>query len=364
MNKKFLKHLVCPECRGELKLKEFKIMGQEVEEGLLSCACGGEYPIIKGVPRLLPKRFKGMLGKPYADFFAKHGSNFSSERDFTNHIEEKSSLEKEKQATASAFGKKWQQFAEMRIHHEEQFLDWIWPVNPSLLKDKIILDAGCGQGRHAYFAAKYAAKAVFGVDLSEAVDAAYRNTKHFENVCIIQGDIYHLPFKEKTFDYAYSIGVLHHLPNPKAGFDEIIKLIRQGGTFSIWVYGSQSIIIRTFNTLREKVLSKLPLQINYFLSWLVTLWLYPIIKCIYKPLNSFKPTHSLAKRLPQNSFFMYLSNLDFRMVHEIIYDQAIAPTAFYYTREELEKWFKHPEIESYQISERNKNSWRGLAKVR
>ena len=49
------------------------------------------------------------------------------------------------------------------------------------------------------------------------MDAAFDNTRHLESVCIVQGDIYHPPVKDAAFDAAYSLGVLHHVPDPEAG---------------------------------------------------------------------------------------------------------------------------------------------------
>ncbi len=324
MKARFLPYLVCVECKSNLKLTVSEKRGEEIEEGKLSCLCGREYPVINGIPRMLPRE-----------------------------------LAKEKTKTASAFGKKWREFAEMHMHHEAQFLDWIWPITKKFFRNKLVLDAGCGQGRHVYFAAQYGAKAVLGIDLSEAVDVAHQHTRKFPNVCIVQGDIYHLPFKEKLFDYAFSIGVLHHLPDPERGFDAILEHVKPGGTFSAWVYGSQGLLVKVFNTTRKHVLARLPMPVNYGLSLLTTAVLYPVVKLVYNPLSKLTP--ALAKRLPQQQFFVYLGKLGFRMTHEIIYDQFIAPTAVYYTGAEFKRWFKKAKIRSFSVTERNQNSWRGTA---
>jgi SAM-dependent methyltransferase len=60
------------------------------------------------------------------------------------------------------------------------------------------------------------------MDLSDAVETAYANLGKMPNVHVVQGDIYHPPFARPEgggpFDFIYSIGVLHHLPDPEAGF--------------------------------------------------------------------------------------------------------------------------------------------------
>jgi SAM-dependent methyltransferase len=63
------------------------------------------------------------------------------------------------------------------------------------LKDKLVLDAGCGVGRFMEVVEKWGGNVV-GVDLSFSVDAAFKNLGLKENVHIIQADIFDLPFKE------------------------------------------------------------------------------------------------------------------------------------------------------------------------
>jgi uncharacterized protein len=47
--------LVCPLCKGELKLVVFKEEGEEIIEGRFDCAaCSTTYPIEDGIPNMLP----------------------------------------------------------------------------------------------------------------------------------------------------------------------------------------------------------------------------------------------------------------------------------------------------------------------
>jgi len=77
---------------------------------------------------------------------------------------------------------------------------------------------------------------VVGVDLSSAVDAAYGNVGQRENVAILQADVFQLPFAPATFDYIYSIGVLHHTPHPRGAFLQLPRILKTGGRIAIWVY--------------------------------------------------------------------------------------------------------------------------------
>ena len=81
-----------------------------------------------------------------------------------------------------------------------------------------------GSGRHAYFAATYGAREVVALDLSDAVEAARATCRALDNVHVVQGDLLRPPFRTGQdgggFDLVYSIGVLHHLPDPVKRFRE------------------------------------------------------------------------------------------------------------------------------------------------
>ena len=156
-------------------------------EGTLECAgCTKQFPIVRGVPR-------------FADL---------------------EGVDPEKAATASSFGFEWQHFTQQDERYGDQLLGWIAPVKPEFFKNKVVLDGGCGKGRHMLLASSWGARDVVGVDLSDAVESAFAATRESSNVHVVQADICHLPLKS-AFDYAFSVGVLDHIPDPFVGFKSL-----------------------------------------------------------------------------------------------------------------------------------------------
>ncbi|MBS3159287.1 methyltransferase domain-containing protein [Candidatus Woesearchaeota archaeon] len=310
-----LDYLVCPKCKAEFILKDYKGV-DNINTGELVCSeCKKSYKIINGIPRILDN------------------------------------INKEKKITAKRFAYEWYKFNSMYKEAEHQFLDWVWPVKKEFFLNKIILDAGCGMGRHAYLSSKFGAKLVIGIDLGDSVNIAYKNTKALKNIHIIQADIYNLPFKKESFDYIYSIGVLHHLPNPKDGFNKLLIYLKKNSLISIWVYGKENNPLLPFlNLFRKTITRNLSLSIVYFLSYFITIIFWPIINFIF-----FTKT-----KISFYDFFYYLKKLGFYRTNSIIFDQLLAPTAFYYTKKEISSWFIN--LHDVKISWRNKNSWRGTAK--
>ena len=298
-------------------------------EGELRCgACGSSFPITSGIPR------------------------------FANLAH----VESDKRATAEGFGWQWQHFTQEDDRYAEQFLGWIAPVTPDFFRDKVVLEAGCGKGRHTRLAARWGAREVIGIDLSGAVETAFAATRSLPNAHVIQGDIYHLPLARK-FDYAFSVGVLHHLPDPRGGFMSMASKVKPGGHVSAWIYGAENNewITRFVNPVREKFTSRIDQRVLLQLSKLPTACLYLATKLIYRPLN--KNGSSLAKHLFYNDYLNSLTDFGWREQHNIVFDHLVAPTAFYISHDEFETWWHDLGARDVSISWHNKNSWRGTGVV-
>ena len=325
MKEKLLSYLVCPSCNGALDLSVQKTEQQEIIEGALRCnACATTFPITRGIPR-----------------FA-----------------ELSQVESDKQATAANFGWQWQHFTDDDTRYGDQFLGWIAPVTPEFFRDKVVLEGGCGKGRHTQLAARWGAAEVIGIDLSAAVETAFAATRSLPNAHVVQADIYRLPLA-RTFDYAFSVGVLHHLPDPRGGFMSLASKVKPGGYLSAWIYGAENNewITRFVNPVRERITSRLDKRVLLQLSKVPAACMYLATKLVYGPLN--RNGSSLGKHLFYNDYFRAIAPFGWREQHLIVFDHLVAPTAFYIPREEFDEWWRELGARDVTISWHNSNSWRG-----
>lgn len=115
------------------------------------------------------------------------------------------------------------------------------PCKPVVQGDEIdILIAGCGTGRHSIETArKFRGARVLAVDLSLAsLGYAKRKTLEIglENIEYAQADIMKLGGINRTFDVIESVGVLHHLADPMAGWRILLSLLRPGGLMYLGFY--------------------------------------------------------------------------------------------------------------------------------
>jgi SAM-dependent methyltransferase/uncharacterized protein YbaR (Trm112 family) len=356
MKERLLGFLVCLHCKGKLSLKILEEKEYEIVNAILLCArCSRSYPVIDGVPRMLSA---GLLAAILPQKLTAWCRKYKQPLPKVPAMIEEQQIKK---TTVESFAYEWKNFSTVYSSYEQQFLDWIYPVKKDFFRQKLVLDAGCGNGRHVIQSTKFEAE-VIGIDLGGSVDVAYRNTKNIDRAHIVQADLCDLPFRYQAFDYIYSIGVLHHLPYPQKGFEELLKHVRRKGAISVWVYGREgNSLLVLFDPIRRKVLSRLPIRINKLSSLCVAALLYPLLKLVYKPCNQHKGLLFLTQYLPQNAFFYYLAKLNFRIVHSIIFDQFLAPIAHYLTKDDLRNWFNQRRLVNITITQRNNNSWRGFA---
>lgn len=324
MRPTLLHYLQCFRCGGNLSVQSEHTHGDHIMEGALFClSCGYTAPIIRGIPRMVP----AML-------------------DETNHN------------IASRFGYEWKSFANFYDFYREQFLSWIEPVSADFFRGRVVLDAGCGKGRHVRLAAEFEAKDVIGVDLSNSVEIAFQATSHLSNAHIIQGDIFHLPFKH-AFDYIYSIGVIDHTTDPFGAFRGLVALLTRGGTISVWVYGREGNgwIIRLVDPFRRFVTSRAPVWFVKALSYSLAAILVPIVRFVYRPLGKIP---GIRRLLFYRDYLLSISTFPYREIATITFDHLVAPRAYYLTRNEVAEWYELAGLEHVAISRRNQNSWRGF----
>jgi SAM-dependent methyltransferase len=105
-----------------------------------------------------------------------------------------------------------------------------------------ILIAGCGTGEHPFDIAQKAPDArILAVDLSLASLAyARRKTREegLRNIEYAQADILNLATLGRTFDHIESVGVLHHLASPMAGWRVLLPLLALGGVMRVGLYSA------------------------------------------------------------------------------------------------------------------------------
>lgn len=316
--------LRCPRCDGRLVVMSDQTDDDgHVMAGSLSCTSTHSYSIIDGVPWLLT---------------------------------EDSDIAEDSKETADRFGTEWHLFDGRADYYEQQFLDWIAPVTAADFADKVVLEGGCGKGRHTRLVAGYGAKAIISLDLGSAVDVAFAATRHLPNAHVIRADIMKPPVA-RAIDLAFSIGVLHHLPDPRGGFAALVDRVVDGGRVSAWVYGLESNewIVKYVDPVRKNVTSRIPERALYLASLAPSALVSGALKAYRR--------ERIAKRLPYGDYLHYISGFPFKEVHHIVFDQLVTPIAHYLPEGEVRSWFERDDVRDVEVAWHNRNSWRATARI-
>jgi len=218
VNSRCLELLCCPMCQGVLKLEVLK-QAEDVQEGLFTCImCGRIYPLINGIPRLLPDALAHLVPVYHKEFFRRYGTIMAPflDRCITRENHDWFAAQCR---TVRSYSYQWCKFKEMIPDWEAVFSKSIAPIEPKFFHGKLGLDAGCGFGRSLYYAGSYGAEMI-GMDLSESVEAASENTRHLPNVHLIQADIFHLPLRYERHRITSASGI--------GGYSDLFHRIKLG----------------------------------------------------------------------------------------------------------------------------------------
>ncbi len=134
-----------------------------------------------------------------------------------------------------SFGHQWTRFDVAHDAEDRATFEAKTGCRLSDLHGKRILDAGCGGGRYAKVCGE-AGATVFGADHTRAVEKAAKLCGHLPNVHFVQADLKQLPFEPASFDFVFSIGVMHHDADTRLVFNAVAQMVRPGGRYSVWLY--------------------------------------------------------------------------------------------------------------------------------
>jgi SAM-dependent methyltransferase len=328
MRPEALNFIVCPNCAGDLSLSgetSAAAADGHFMSGALRCrACPSQFAIRNGVPILLPANLAGV-----------------------------------KLETAARFAEEWTRWSDLRDYYEREFFDWVAPLTEKDFDNQLIFEGGCGKGRHTAIVAAHGAKAIVSVDLGESAFVAFAHTRSFPRAHVIIGDLLNPPVRA-VFDLAFSVGVLHHLPDPAAGFASLASRVKEGGRVAFWVYGYQGNewITHFVDPVRKTITSKLPAPFLRIAALPPAIALWALIKLFYRPGADGKG----PAKLPYGDYFAAQYHYPFDEIHANVFDQLVTPVAYYLREDEVRPWFQSGFRDATLRSHRG-YSWTGLATV-
>ncbi len=182
------------------------------------------------------------------------------------------------------FGDEWDAYDQSTVDYDElekQFSDYfkLFSWDESITKGTGV-DFGCGSGRWARFVADKV-NTLICIDASEkAVSVAKKNLADKSNCQIYEAKIDELPMPDNSLDFAYSLGVLHHIPDTAQAIKNCTAKLKPGAPFLIYLYYAFDnrpiwfAMIWKCSDIFRNVISKMPFFIKYPVTNLIAAIVY------------------------------------------------------------------------------------------
>lgn len=140
--------------------------------------------------------------------------------------------------TIESFGEEWKAYHHFDEKELVEISGMYFDILPAeaLKPDSTVLEVGCGSGRFIWYLRKQYDPFVTGVDPSDAVFAADELLGKDEKVQIVKATSSNMPFADESFDFVYSIGVLHHIPETARAMEDCTRKLKKGGYFLTYIY--------------------------------------------------------------------------------------------------------------------------------
>jgi SAM-dependent methyltransferase len=211
--------------------------------------------------------------------------------------------------TVDSFGEEWKSFHGF----SNKDLKWLGDkyfdiVKNDMLNDTMkVIDVGCGSGRIIkYLKGRYGH--ITGIDPSQAIFVANELIGKEDAVELIQTSTDNIPFPDNYFDFGYSLGVLHHIPDTAKALNDCIKKIRPGGYFLLYLYYSldnKPFYFRIFfflSNLIRRVVSKMPLKLKKISCDILAVILYLPFVGFCRFLKFLRVPEDIRKNVPLQSY--------------------------------------------------------------
>ena len=268
------------------------------------------YPIVNGVPRLLPTT--------------------ATEQDQSETLSAR---------TQESFGYEWEHFDDMLPEYDDVARSYFSLVPPETFAGAVVLDAGCGMGRWARYVGEQGVGRLYALDFSRAIDRAAETLSGREETHCVQADLRHLPFRPATFDVIYSLGVLHHLPDPDTGMRSLIGRLKPNGSLLVYLYYALDNRPRFYRLLlgvvsaARLVTSRLPKPLMHWLARLIGITVYWPLARLSSALERVG-ARGIARQMPL-SFYREHS---LRLMIADAFDRFATPIEKRYSRRQIRDW--------------------------
>jgi SAM-dependent methyltransferase len=256
---------------------------------------------------------------------------------------------------AAGFGHEWSIFQQSESEfspadREAMFRSYfhIFPWN-ELRSDSVGIDVGCGSGRWSVLVAPKVGHLHLLDASADALAVARQNLSDASNVSFHLASVSNIPVDDNSLDFAFSLGVLHHVPDTMAAICAIATKLKVGAPFLIYLYYALDNrpwwyrAIWRFSNVFRVTISRLPPELRLAISQIIAV-------VIYWPLARFA---ALAERtgfspaaIPLESY----RHRKFYVMRTDAYDRFCTRLEQRFTRAEIEEMLRGAGFDEIRFS--------------
>lgn len=189
------------------------------------------------------------------------------------------------QKTVEGFGDEWSRFDQTGMSGEDtkRLFESYFAVFPwaKLPKDAVGFDLGCGSGRWAKLvASRLGGGRLHCIDPSIAIEVAFRNLQGMRNCEFHQAGVDNIPLPNRSMDFGYSLGVLHHIPDTQVALASCVAKLKPGAPFLLYLYykfdnrPTWFRLLWKASELIRGLVSHMPHGLRYLISQIIAVLIY------------------------------------------------------------------------------------------
>jgi ubiquinone/menaquinone biosynthesis C-methylase UbiE len=248
-------------------------------------------------------------------------------------------------SVTEGFGREWSTFtqgeSELEANERQRQFDQYFHIFPwdDLPANAEGLDGGCGTGRWATLVAQRVGR-LHLLDASDgALSVARRNLANAKNVSFHLASVSEIPLPDRSLDFAYSLGVLHHIPDTLDALKHIATKLKPNAPLLVYVYYALDNRPHWFRAI-WRASNAARLVISKFPHWLKLVTSQLIAATVYWPLAR---TCALLSRLGIATRSIPLEaykDCSFYMMRTDAYDRFCTSLEKRFTRAEIEQMLR------------------------
>lgn len=257
---------------------------------------------------------------------------------------------------AAGFGHEWSTFRQSEnefspTDREAIFRSYFhifpWSELPS---DPIGIDVGCGSGRWSVMVAPKVGHLHLLDASAEALSVARQNLADAANVSFHLASVDNIPVDDNSLDFAFSLGVLHHVPDTSAAIRAIAAKLKVGAPFLSYLYYALDNrpwwyrAIWRFSNFLRKIISSLPPTARLVISQIIA-------AVVYWPLARFAALVERAGFSPAAIPLEFYRHRSFYVMRTDAYDRFCTSLEQRFTRRQIEQMLSDAGFDEIRFSD-------------